>query len=165
MNIMSFPSELLVILLGVLVYYMYTCIDNGGSFKSPKWFSVSVATFALFLMASFAFNENYFLFFNNIFSFGVLFAMFLFSQLVYSLKVFNNRLLALIGKHSYGIYLSHIIILKYMNDYLGRYKQIRLWRDLIGYFILVLASIIVSCITEKVLDQKLVHGIKRCMGR
>lgn len=162
-NIISFPSELPVILLGVFVYYLFMCIEKNDLVKSKRMFSITIAFFVLFLMASLIFQKHYFMIFNNIFSFGVLFAIFLLSQLIYPIRVFNNRILAVIGKHSYGIYLSHLIIMKYMNLYLGKYKQISLWRDLVGYFILVLTAMIVSCIAEKLIEQKLVQGIKQCI--
>ncbi|MDE7205284.1 MAG: acyltransferase [Lachnospiraceae bacterium] len=164
-NIISFPSELPVILLGVLVYYIYLQIDKRDVIKSKRWFSVSIVVLMTFFMVSLILKKDLFMLFNNIFSFGVLFAMLLLSQLIYPIKIFNNKFLAVIGKHSYGIYLSHIIIMKYMNLYWGKYKGISLWRDLIGYCILVLAAMVVSIMSEKLLEQELVEGIKRVLRR
>lgn len=163
-NIISFPAEFPIILLGILVYYVYIETEKTCWIKSKKLFSIACVFFMAACSLSLILNKGYFMVFNNIFSFGVLLAVFVLSQLVFPVKVFDNKFLALIGKHSYGIYLSHIIIIKYMNLFhIGRGGGI--WWEIFGYCILVLMALGISILSEEFIEKRMVHVIRGILKR
>lgn len=152
-NIISFPSEFPIILLGILLYYIHINIQKSDYIRSKKIFSVTGTFFAGICMLSVILNKGYFMIFNNIFSFGVVFSIFVLCQITYPIVIFNNKFLAFIGKHSYGIYLSHIMIIKMMNRHFPNDS------GLLGYCIIVLAAVVISIISEKLIEEKLVKFI------
>lgn len=113
-TIMSFPAELPIMLLGIFSYFM---IKESHKWKNKRMISVVTLLFALFCMISLIMGKQYFVIFNYIFSFGILFTVLFIGQVQSSLKVINNSLFALFGKHSYGIYLSHTFLLPIMPGF------------------------------------------------
>lgn len=64
--------------------------------------------------------------------------------------------MVLIGRHSYGIYLSHIIILKYIKTYAcNEIKNI--WLQIAGYCFLVLAALGIAIISEEFIEKRLIR--------
>ena len=145
-NIMSFFSELPCICIGIAIFY----IEKSGlllTIKEKKWFSFALLIVAIWGAVSLGANKHFFVIGNNISSFGLIFGLIFASQLIYSICLISNPLFDYIGKHSYGIYLSHIIVLELVRKLcLNKY-----W--IMGYIMVVLGSLFVSIILEKVIEQ------------
>ena len=153
-TILSFFSEFPVILLGVLVYFIR---GKNYEIKNKNIFSKIILAFAMFSMISLILNKDYFVIFNNIFSFGVLLALILISQLIYPSKLINNFIFITFGKHSYGIYLSHLFIIPLTKKILGGGYN----ASLVGYVIVIMVALAVSIISEKLIERPILRLIKK----
>ncbi len=69
--------------------------------------------------------------------------------------IFENQFLVLIVRHSYGIYLSHIIILNYIKTYAcNEIKNI--WLQIAGYCFWVLTALGIAIISEELIEKKFI---------
>jgi peptidoglycan/LPS O-acetylase OafA/YrhL len=153
-NIISFPAEFPVILLGILTYYIYKEIIGKDVLKNKVIFSAVLTFFSAFCMLSVLLRKNYFTIFNNIFSFGVLLMLIVIAQLIYPTKIIKNQVFAFCGRHSYGIYLSHIIVMKYVKNIVGLFGNNIIF-DIVAYVATVSISIAVSLIAEKLIEENI----------
>lgn len=152
-NIISFPAELPVILLGILAYYINKEIKKRDGVRNKRQLSYALTLFSLFCMLSLIKGgEKYFFFFNNIFSFGMLFMIMFIAQLIYPIRPIKNCVFEFVGKHSYGIYLSHLIIMKYVDGVLEKFRGNPIL-DVAGYFVILGLSILIAIIAEKIVKR------------
>jgi peptidoglycan/LPS O-acetylase OafA/YrhL len=156
-KIISFPAELPIMLLGILAYYIYWAIKD--KVENKRLFSYIIVFFSLFCMLSYIAEKNYFILFNNIYSFGILFTLIVISQLVYPMSIIRNVVFEILGKHSYGIYLSHIIVLKYVNIMLG---DIDLKKSIVRFILVIFISLGVANISEKTFDY-MIGIFEKCL--
>lgn len=150
-NIMSFLAEFPVILIGVFSYFVYQTMCK--NVKNKRMTGLSMLFFASICLVMLFMRKDSFFIFSDIFSAGILLMLIFLSQLLYPVFLVKNKLFQCIGRHSYGIYLSHLIILKYINLFLGELRNDRIIIDILGYFLLV----IISC-TSSILAEKIVEG-------
>lgn len=155
-KILSFPSEFPIILLGIFAFFAY----KEKNIRGKDVIAIVGLIFSCFCMISLFLKKDYFILFNNIFSFGFLLMIVFVSQMIKPLKLICNGFFAAIGKHSYGIYLSHIIILKYINMFLGEFRNEKII-DIIGYILLVLAAYIVSVLSENIIERNAIKLLNR----
>ncbi|MBD5470166.1 MAG: acyltransferase [Lachnospiraceae bacterium] len=154
-TILSFLAEFPIILLGIFAYFM---IKESHKWKNKGVISVVTLMFSLFCMVSLIMGKQYFIIFNYIFSFGVLFTVLFIGQAQSSLKCINNSLFALFGKHSYGIYLSHTFLLStilnenYGGGVIGAF---------IRYCIVVAGALLIAVIAEKMIEQPAIRFINK----
>ena len=120
---------------------------NEKFFSYACLISVSIPIYSLFL------NKDYFIIYNNIFTFGLIFSVILLSQLIYPIKVINNNVFSLLGKHSYGIYLSHIFIINLLKNIgiTGDNESIGI--RILGFIISVILSLLASIIAEQTVEK------------
>ena len=115
--------------------------------------------FTIVCLLSLFLRKDYFVIFNDIFSFGILLTIIFLSQLIYPIFLIKNRILEFIGRHSYGIYLSHLIVLRYINLFLGEHRNEKIV-DIIGYFLLVMISCVFSVVSENLIEKKAIKYLK-----
>lgn len=156
-NILSFPSEFPIMLLGILVYYIYKKVVEENAIKHKLAFSLSCLIFIFILLYALVVNKNYFMIYNNIFSFGVIFAVIFISQLIYPLKIIKNNIFSIFGRHSYGIYLSHMFII-YLINKLGisgddESVSIRIG----GFLLVVIITLLMSIVSEELIEKRFVE--------
>lgn len=147
-TIMSFPAEFPIMLLGIFSYFM---IKESNKWKNKKIISVVTFLFALFCMVSLIMGKKYFMIFNYIFSFGVLFTVLLIGQIQSPLKAVNNRVFALLGKHSYGIYLSHTFLLTIIPNTSSAVQSF------IRYCIIAAAALLIAIVSEKIIEKPVIR--------
>lgn len=157
-NIFSFLSELPIILLGIVCFYLYKSVCENG-IKNRKLLGISILFFSIISMLSLVLKKNNFVVFSDIFSFGILFALIFLGQLLHPIFLIKNKIFEFIGKHSYGIYLSHLVVLKYINLFLGELRNYNLI-DVIGYLLLVVISCMVSMLSEYVIEKNAIKLLK-----
>ncbi len=147
-TIVSFPSELPIMLLGIFSYFM---VKESFKWKNKEMISVVTLLFALFCMISLVMGKRYFMIFNYIFSFGVLFAVLFIGQVQYPLKVINNSFFATFGKHSYGIYLSHTFLLPIIP------KNNSVLQSFIRYCVIVMMALFIAIVSEKIIEKPVIR--------
>lgn len=114
-NILSFPSEFPIMLLGIMAYHLYKKLKQDDLIRHKKLFSIACLISIIIPLYSLFIHKEYFIIYNNIFSFGVISMLVLISQLIYPVRLIKNPVFSVFGKHSYGIYLSHIFVLRFLN--------------------------------------------------
>lgn len=150
-QILSFFSEFPCICMGIVVFYL----EKSGvlnQIKSKKNVSISLLLLALWGAVCLINNKHIFVIGNSISSFGLIFEIVLLSQFIYPVRFICNKLFSTIGKHSYGIYLSHIFILELILD-LDRLNRQNYIQWFVGYIMVIMGSLCVALITEKMLEQ------------
>lgn len=153
-EIIGFHAEFPVILLGILVYYVVKYIRNDLKIIHKKFFSFSCFCTSFILAIIKISNGNNFVVFNTVFSFGIIFFIIFIGQMIYPIKIISNRLWALFGKHSFGIYLLHIFIIRLWNRLGIRRESNRLVPQILSYVLLVCLTLFLSLISEYVLENK-----------
>ena len=152
-NILSFLSELPVSMLGVFSYFLYRKILEMNLKINKKVFSyacligVAIPLYSLFL------NKDYFIVYNNIFTFGLIFSVILLSQMIYPIKLINNNIFSLFGKHSYGIYLSHIFIINFLKNIGIDGDNTSAGIRGVGFILSIILSLLVSIIAEQTVEK------------
>lgn len=150
-NILSFFSELPIMLIGILVYYIK---NYGFKLEYRNLLSKIILFYALFMMLSLIIHKDYFKIFNNIFSFGILLALIFMSQLINPCRLISNSLFAVFGKHSYGIYLSQLFIIPSIKKILGGgYIS-----TCIGYIATVVAALAIGVLSEKIIEKPILKA-------
>lgn len=157
-NIISFPAEFPIILLGIFSFFFYRLVCE-KELKHKKLIGMSMLFFTIVCLLSLFLRKDYFVIFNDIFSFGILLTIIFLSQLIYPIFLIKNRILEFIGRHSYGIYLSHLIVLRYINLFLGEHRNEKIV-DIIGYFLLVMISCVFSVVSENLIEKKAIKYLK-----
>lgn len=158
-NIISFPAELPIILLGILAYYIYKEISK-KDIKNKTALSYAMTFFSVFCMLSLFMRKDYFVIFNNIFSFGVLFMLLLTAQLIHPMKLIRNALFGFIGKHSYGVYLSHLIIMKYVKQVMTGLGD-KWYLMITGYLATLVLALLAAVTAEKIIEERLQKIIEK----
>lgn len=159
-NIMGFFAEFPIMLLGIFCYYFYISLYKTGRIKHPCLMGVSMFIFSIMFASSLLLKKDSIFVFNNIFSFGIVFALIFIGQLIHPIVLIKNTLFELIGRHSFGIYLSQLFVLKYINMFLGELREKRII-DVIGYFLLVLVSYIIAIMSENIVEKNVFKLVKR----
>ena len=157
-NIFSFSAEFPIVLLGILSFFIYRLICE-KKLKNKRLIGMSMLLFSVICLLSLFLRKDYFVIFNDIFSFGIVLTIVFLSQLIYPIFLVKNKIFEFVGKHSYGIYLSHLIVLRYINQLLGERRNEKMI-DIIGYFLLILISCIFSVVSEKVIEEKAIKYLK-----
>lgn len=153
-NILSFPSELPIMLLGILAYYVtQKCMQC----KYKMLLSSAALVFGLFCILSLVMGKDYFMVFNNIFSFGVVLTIIFIGQMTKPMKLINNGFFVLFGKHSYGIYLSNIFLVSFTDKIFGK----GVIQALVRYVVVVIGSLLIAVITEKVIEAPVMKLINQ----
>lgn len=147
-TILSFPAEFPVILLGIFSYFV---IKESHKWRNKGIISAVTLFFSLFCMVSLIMGKRYFMIFNYIFSFGVLFTVIFIGQAQSSSRLVNNRFFALFGKHSYGIYLSHLFFVSAIPD-----NGLKPGACVIRYCAVAAGALLTAVVSEKVIEQPLV---------
>lgn len=150
-TIISFPAEFPIMLLGIFSYFM---VKESYKWKNKGMISAATLLFALFCMVSLIMGKRYFMIFNYIFSFGVLFTVLLIGQAQHPLKAVNNSLFAILGKHSYGIYLSHTFLLPVIPN------DSSVWHSFIRYCVIVMAALFIAVVSEKLIEQPVIRFLR-----
>lgn len=155
-NIISFLSESPCICIGIIIFYM----EKKGVFncvKEKKVVSISLLIVSIWGIVSLLFNKHFFIIGNNISTFGLIFGLIYIAQLIYPILLLSNALFSYIGKHSYGIYLSHIFVIELVSKF--KKNNIICW--IIGYIIVVIGTLLIAIITEKIFEQnRLISRLK-----
>lgn len=158
-QIMSFPSEFPIMLMGILAYFVFIQIIQKESIQSPKCSSflfIAIAGMLTYLQIS---NQGEFIIFNSVFSFGVIFFFLFIGQMIYPWKIIRNKILAFIGKHSYGIYLSHLLIIKLLKKYSIAGDADKVYMRIIGFGIVIVLSTTISVLAEYIIEKLLCKKI------
>lgn len=147
-NIMSFLSELPCICIGIIIFYIekkgvLTCI------KEKRAIAISLLFVSIWGIVGLLFNKHFFIIGNNISTFGLISGLIFTAQLIYPIRLLSNALFSYIGKHSYGIYLSHIFVI----ELVGKFKKNNIICWVIGYIIVVIGALLIAIITEKIFEQ------------
>lgn len=158
-NILSFPAEFPIILLGIFIFFFYRLVCEKG-LKNKQLVGRSMLFFSIVCLLSLFLRKDCFVVFNDIFSFGILLATIFLSQLIEPCFFIKNRIFECIGKHSYGIYLSHLIVLKYINLFLGELRDDN-FIDIVGFFLLVMISCMISILSEHMIEKNVINFLER----
>lgn len=152
-NLASFISELPIILMGIVAYYLVRHIkDKSEKIKYPREMSYVCLLFAAFALYALLTGRDYFLICNKIYTFAAIFTIIFVSQMVYPVKIMCNRVFEVIGKHSYGIYLSHLIILKYVDIAMKNCTN-SIVIVLIRCILVLTVSLLVAILAEKLIEN------------
>lgn len=150
-NILSFLSELPIIMLGILCYFLYK--KHVITKKGEKFISYACLIAVVIPLYSLFLNKDYFIVYNNIFTFGLIFSVVLLSQLIYPLKAINNHVFGILGKHSYGIYLSHIFIISLLKNIGITGDNENIGVRILGFFVSIILSLLTSIIAEQTVEK------------
>lgn len=158
--IMSFPAEFPIMLLGILSYFILQRLDFKAE-REKMFFSYASLIFGiscLFIMFS---KNNTIVFFYNIFSYGITFMIIFCGQLVYPLKIINNYFFQVIGKHSYGIYLSHLFVISFMKKIDLRLVKYGNKYSTVDYLIVLGIAIIISVMSEWMIEKPITKFLNK----
>ena len=158
-HIMSFPAEFPIMLMGVLAYFVFTRIIQGEKIHSPKTVSFLVIVISGMLAYLLIMSQGEFIVFNTIFSFGIIFFLFFIGQMIYPWKVIGNNIFAFIGKHSYGIYLSHRIFIEFLKKHSIAGDADKVYVRIIGFCIVLVLSLMISILAEQIIEKLLCKKI------
>ncbi len=159
-TIMSFPAVLPILLLGIFVYYIY---KEFGSKSHQKEFSIACIVFSILMFAIMTIGgEWFFNVFSNIYSYAIIFMVFLVGMLLNPIGLLCNRLFAIIGKYSYGIYLSHLIVLHFVSEFMvGMDTTNGFVISAVRYSVVCLLSFGVSVIGVKYIEKPILSHLRR----
>lgn len=152
-NIIGFWAELPVILLGIVAYYIYLSIFKNNMIKNKMLVSITGIIFSLFMGYSLIMYKGYFMFVTYVNAAAILLFIFFLAQLLHPWKCFSNIFLATFGKHSYGIYLSHIFIIRLLKRVEIDGTTENIFIRVIGYIIALAVSLVIAILAEKVIDE------------
>lgn len=158
-EIMSFPAQFPIMLMGIVAYFFYIQVLQKGKICDVKKLSFMCLFMATMLTYIHVMNEEEFTVFNTIFSSGIIFLFLFIGQMIYPWKIVGNNILAFIGKHSYGVYLSHRIVIKFLNTYSIKGDADKVYVRVIGFCILVLLSLMISVLAEQLIEKLLCKKI------
>lgn len=146
-SILCFLPELPVILLGCVIYWMER--ENKTAIMDIQM-SRALFVFAFVTILFLIMGNNKFYLFSNIFSFALVFALIFITQLTNPIGLFCNTVLKIIGKHSYGIYLSHLFIISAVWKVMGNATEpLGNRKSVLIYLIICGCSLIVAIVVEK----------------
>ena len=148
-SILCFLPELPAILLGCIIYWLEkehktTVID--------KQMSRGMLIFAFIAVLLLISGSNMFYVFSNIFSFALIFALILVIQLTNPTRLLCNGVFQAFGRHSYGIYLSHLFVVSFVWNVIDSVKGLSLGNRMSAliYFMICVCSLVVAVGVEKV---------------
>ncbi len=148
-SILCFLPELPVILLGCVIYWMER--ENTIAIID-KQMSSAILMFAFITMLFLVLGSNKFCLFSNIFSFAIVFAFVLLAELANSKGLLCNSVLTIMGRHSYGIYLSHLFVISFVWKVIDRMTSLPVGNGIsvLLYFLMCICSLIVAVVVEKI---------------
>lgn len=158
----NFLAQFPIMLLGIMAYYVYRKVEEDNLISHKKLFSTVCLIFLVIPLYSLIMYNGNFEIYSTFFPFGVIFMLVLISQLIYPIKLIKNPIFSIFGKHSFGIYLSHYFVLRFLN-YLGiSGENESAFERVFGFIIAALMALLVSIIAEYVIEKLLVNMFSCC---
>lgn len=159
-TILSILPELPVIILGCTIYL----IEKEGRIQNKeKWTSCAFYFFAIIGLALLIIGSDKFMVFSNIFSYAICFAMLFVAQMINPVHLLCNKILAMFGRHSYSIYLSHVFVIAFIWKFWNRkQEQLENIKSAIIYVAICVLSLVVAVCIDKIYENivKLVKSYK-----
>lgn len=158
-KILSFPSEFPCLCIGIIIFYLE---KNKLLFyiKNRKIVSICLLFLSLWGCICLINDKHIFVIGNNISTFGILFGGVFISQMIFPIKIVCNEFFAYVGKHSYGIYLSHLFLLKLVTD-IFYFNRNNFMQWVVGYICVLIGALTISLVTEKLFEQnKLINYLQ-----
>lgn len=151
-NVFFFGAQLPIIFLGIVIYWL-------EKEKRIEWLSNIKGSFfaATFCILLLTIGSDKFFVFNTAFSFSLCFSVIFVLQLVKPVGFLCNSILALYGKYSYSIYLSHLFVVSGVWKVLGENRSYSNIKQVGIYIAICIISLIVSICVEK--TEKVMRGI------
>lgn len=116
----SFGSELPVLLMGLCVFHAKSFLDNYKRRSHSLFVYVAMISILILLLGQ-AFSKNHLYRVGDLYLCGLLFAGLIFVFCISHFRVLDNILFRFIGKHSYPMYLFHMIILHFLDLFFNDY--------------------------------------------
>lgn len=161
-NLLSFPSEFPIMILGIVAYYVYRKVERDNLISHKKLFSIVCLIFVMIPLYSLIMYNGSFEIYSTIFPFGIIFMLVLISQLIYPIKLIKNPIFIIFGKHSYGIYLFQLFVIRFMDDLGISGGNERIFERIFGFIIVALLTLLVSIVVEEVIEKQLVNMLSYC---
>lgn len=150
-NNYGFISQLPTLMLGVVICYIMPYVKKDSS----KWLKILLSsTIVLLAFCMLRYHAVIPLFkVSTPTLYGIFFGMILFSQSIYAMPIFNNRIFAFLGRQSWEIYLFHFILIIILDKYVKLFTDSVLINWAIKYFLSILIVICVASLVKLILKR------------
>jgi peptidoglycan/LPS O-acetylase OafA/YrhL len=144
-----FPSQLPVFLIGITLFLL---MKNVWSQKDKKMLKIFTVFSIILLIIQFTFKLH---FIPGYYLYGIFFGFLIYFLSVKPIRLLVNPVTVHIGKVSYSIYLSHIIVLYFLakNNLINYYPQYPILNFILRFSLLLLISTCVATVLYYLIER------------
>lgn len=160
----SFLTQISVILLGIVLYYILKEKRESKNDWETKLASYSLLLFAIVMIGGMVLDKNRLLGLNNYALFGIWFFIIACSQAMYSTPIIDNIVFRYLGRYSYSIFLFHYLLIliyqKYIHIELG--GDVLEW--LVKYIVVLGTSAVIAYFATRFVDVPIRNYLLKKLG-
>ena len=152
-----FIFQLPTLSLGILLYYL---LKRDYKITTNKYVSVMLSVISILLavciLKYYGIVAPYIPFFKLALPtlFALSFFVYMVGQDIYSLPLINNCVFDFLGRHSYGIYLFHVLLLYLYEKYVRFYSGISILDWFIEYSFAIIVSVMIDLLATRLLRRR-----------
>ena len=159
----SFWAEIPILSMGICLYYAKPFLNRLRE-KNNRVLAIVILVSSLILLYGQAFSKSYLyrieeLYLSGLFFFGLVLAFF-----IGNFRVLSNPALAFIGKHSFPIYLFHILLVDCF-DWVSKGLSMSVCPEcivpIVKYLVVLIFSIVLSVISVKYVEHPVIKFLER----
>ena len=159
----SFWAEIPILSMGICLYFAKPFL-NGLRVKNNRILAMVILVSSLVLLYGQAFSKSYLYRIEELYLIGLFFFGLVLAFFIGNFRVLNNPALAFIGKHSYPIYLFHILLVDCF-DWVSKGVPMLVSPEwiwlIIRYLVVLIVSIVLSVISVKYVEYPVIKFLER----
>ena len=156
----SLIVQLPVLLLGIVIFHLFQRTDF-SNIKHKKTSAYTLLFVALTLIAGTILGSTCITGISVYTQFAITYFLIIVSQKIHSTPIIDNPFFSFIGKHSWNLYLTHGLIIRFYNLYMPSLTNNIYIGWLIYYSFVTVASIIIAVTISRYVELPIVNTLKR----
>ena len=154
--IVQFP----ILLLGIVIYYLFKKTDF-NNIEHKKASAYTLLFVALTLMIGTILGNTCITGISIYAQFAIIYFVIIISQKIHSTPIIDNPIFSLLGKHSWVLYLSHGLVIRFYNLYVPTPTTNVYINWLIYYCVVTIVSTCIAILLTKWVETPVVNSLKK----